>query len=80
MQMAYHHTVTFHGTDILRRVLSGVRNALSSVGNGLTAIADANRRVKMVEKLQEKSDAELDALGIRREDIVRLVFKDMLHT
>ena len=80
MQMAYHHTETYHTPDIFRRVLSGARNVLSSIGKGIITIADANTRVKHVEKLQAKSDAELAALGLRREDIVRYVFKDMLHT
>lgn len=50
-----------------------------ALGNGLMMLAENNIRAKQVEELMAKSDAELQAMGLKREDIARYVFKDMLH-
>lgn len=76
--MAYQNTETLHSSDLLHRIGAGVKKALSTLASGMISIASANRRMELVEKLQAKSDSELAAMGIRREDIVRHVFKDML--
>ena len=39
----------------------------------------AEARVHEMERLMAKSDAELAELGLRREDIARHVFRDILH-
>lgn len=76
--MAYQHTHSANASDLLHQAAHGVKTVFSAIGGFFVSIASANRRMVLVEKLQAKSDTELAALGIRREDIVRHVFKDML--
>ena len=62
-------------TGILTRIggfFAGLAQAV------LTARA-AEARVHEMERLAAKSDADLAALGLRREDIARHVFRDILH-
>ncbi|WP_299935891.1 DUF1127 domain-containing protein [uncultured Pelagimonas sp.] len=47
--------------------------------SALVRIAESNTRFTAVEKLQQLSDEELAAKGIRREDIVRHVYRDVLY-
>ncbi|WP_121630220.1 DUF1127 domain-containing protein [Tropicibacter alexandrii] len=42
-------------------------------------IAESNSRVKRVEALQALSDAELAARGLKRDDIVKHVFGDVMY-
>ncbi len=77
--MAYHEAHAVSATDLPHRALAGIKTFFSAFGHGLVAASSANRRLKLVEKLNEKSDEELAELGLRREDIVRKVFADMLH-
>ncbi|WP_323769477.1 DUF1127 domain-containing protein [Antarctobacter sp.] len=51
----------------------------SSLFNALTAIAEANPRLKEVERLNAMSDDELARRNLKREDIVRHVFRDYLY-
>lgn len=51
----------------------------SRIMNGLVAMAEANGRVKQIDRLQSMSDAELAGRGIKREEIVHHVFRDMYH-
>ncbi len=76
--MAYHDTAQTHAADLPHRIAAGIKNAFSVLGQAMIAAASANRRLKLVERLNEKSDAELAQMGLRREDIVRRVFSDML--
>ncbi|WP_439122864.1 DUF1127 domain-containing protein [Marivita sp.] len=50
---------------------------LDGLTRGLSQVAEANCRVREVERLQALSDDALSAKGIRREDIVRHVFRDV---
>lgn len=55
---------------------------LSSIVDGLTRgfgqIAEANWRVREVERLNAMSDTALAAKGLKREDIARHVFRDVI--
>ena len=72
--MAYtsHHTAP-------AGIFSAVQHFFASIGNALVAVAEANPRMKKVQALQRLSDAELAERGIKREDIVRVVFHDVLY-
>ncbi|WP_227267372.1 DUF1127 domain-containing protein [Roseobacter weihaiensis] len=76
--MAYHDTHSTPADALPHRLLAGIKALFATFGRAMIAAASANRRVKLAEQLQDKSDQELAALGIRREDIVRYVFRDML--
>jgi uncharacterized protein YjiS (DUF1127 family) len=50
-----------------------------AIGKVLIAIGEANSRAQQVQRLQDMSDAELAALGIKREEIAHHVFKDIYY-
>ncbi|MGC3939395.1 DUF1127 domain-containing protein [Roseobacter sp. EG26] len=77
--MAYHVAHQIPGSEVLQSFWASVTKIFSGIGSSLMLAASANRRMVIVERLQEKSDAELAAIGIRREDIVRHVFSDILY-
>ena len=54
-------------------------NPFRAIWNGLIMLAEANPRMKRVQALQRLSDAQLAERGIKREDIVRVVFRDVLY-
>jgi hypothetical protein len=58
-------------------------NIFAQIGNGfltaIVAMAEANGRVDQVERLQALSDAELERRGIKREEIVHHVFRDVYY-
>lgn len=47
------------------------------LGRGLTAYTERSTRVQQLNRLNAKSDAELAAMGLRREDIARYVYRDI---
>jgi uncharacterized protein YjiS (DUF1127 family) len=42
-------------------------------------IAEANSRVREAERLNAMTDAELEKIGLKREDIARHVFRDLFY-
>lgn len=50
-----------------------------SVGAAILRSTEASSRIARVEALRAKSDVELARLGIKREDIVHHVFKDLYY-
>ena len=54
--------------------MAGVFNGL---GRGLTAYAERHARVDQINRLSAKSDAELAAMGLKRQDIARYVYRDI---
>ncbi len=75
--MAYIHTGPnpFSG----QRLLGAIRRVFAAIGNMFVEIAETNARVRQIEKLNNKSDAQLAQLGLRREDIARHVFRDKFY-
>jgi uncharacterized protein YjiS (DUF1127 family) len=49
------------------------------IGNGLIAIMESNSRVQYVDHLNAMSDEQLEAKGIKRNEIVQHVFRDYMH-
>ncbi len=47
-------------------------------GLAMVAAASTNKRMQRVDRLNALSDAELAAKGLRREDIMAYVYRDML--
>ena len=50
---------------------------LSGLTRGLTLYAEHSTRNDQVQKLNAKTDAELAAMGLKRDDIVRHVYRDI---
>ncbi|MEH6831422.1 hypothetical protein [Sulfitobacter sp.] len=59
--------------------LSQLVTMFKAVGGAIIRASEASSRVGRVEALQAKSDVELADLGIKREDIVYHVFKDLYY-
>ncbi|MBV2359023.1 hypothetical protein KUH32_04485 [Thalassococcus sp. CAU 1522] len=57
-------------------ILSVVAHA---IGDFFVMISESNFRVREAEKLNAMTDAQLCALGLRREDIPRFVFRDLRY-
>lgn len=67
--------IQFSRPGLLARVGAGFDRVL----NILVAMAEANPRVKAVSRLSAMSDEELAARGLKRDEIVRHVFRDMYY-
>lgn len=50
---------------------------LDGLTRGMSQVVEANSRIREVERLQAMSDEALASKGIRRDDIVRYVFRDL---
>jgi len=50
-----------------------------AMGRMFESIADAQSRTDAVNRMQDMSDAELAKLGVSRNEIVRYVYRDILH-
>ncbi|MHA6326856.1 DUF1127 domain-containing protein [Roseivivax sp. CAU 1753] len=55
------------------------KGILSRFFNGVIRLAERNARYRQAECLQAMSDAELAARGLKREDIVRHVYRDRFY-
>ena len=55
-------------------------DTLASIGQAAFVARGMEARMREMEKLRRMSDAELDALGIRRDEIAAHVFKDVFYT
>ena len=60
-------------------VFSLVKKPFNAIGTFLVQMAEANHRVQRVRALQDMSDAQLATKGIKREDIVRTVYADLMY-
>jgi hypothetical protein len=76
--MAYHDTHHVAVSDTLKQAGRSVLRFFGHIFEAMAFAAEGNRRLKLVERLQAKSDQELEAMGLRREDIVRHAFRDVL--
>ncbi|MFD2738485.1 DUF1127 domain-containing protein [Sulfitobacter aestuarii] len=77
--MSYHSTATPSLAANLHGALSNVGSFFAALGRGIVANSSGARRLERIERLEAKSDAELAELGLRREDILHHVFKDLYY-
>ncbi|MFW2544149.1 DUF1127 domain-containing protein [Primorskyibacter sp. 2E107] len=70
------HITAPYTTEPARAPFSGLGRRIL---NALVVLAESNPRMCEIERLTAKSDAELKAMGLKREDIVRHVMRDMLY-
>ncbi|WP_299424899.1 DUF1127 domain-containing protein [uncultured Shimia sp.] len=73
MALTATHTTEHHA---LGHILTAPFRA---IGNGLIAIMESNSRVQYVDRLNAMTDAQLEAKGIKRDEIVQHVFRDHMH-
>ena len=80
--MAYSaHSMPASAGFSIRTIFAAIGTGLSGFYDSLARAAAANAtaqdRIEKVARLQAKSDAELAQLGLKREDIVHHVFRDL---
>lgn len=76
--MTYQTTMTTSGFGTsVHAVRARVGAFFSIIGQAMIANSTGQRRLDQVAALQAKSDAELAAMNIKRDDIVQHVFKDL---
>lgn len=51
----------------------------AGIATGLNNYMNRKSRVDQVQKLEAKTDEELAAMGLKRDDITRYVFRDMFY-
>ena len=74
--MAY---ITHSNTSFLSTLLDRVTAFFAALGHSAAMSAAAEARFRRIEALRAKSDEELAAMNLRREDIAAYVFRDMMH-
>lgn len=62
-----------------RRALGQLGAMMSRMGTAILTAGENTSRMKQFEALQGKSDAELAALGLRRDQIAVHVFRDLFY-
>lgn len=62
-----------------RNVLAQLAETFKAIGSSLVRASEASSRIHHVQALQAMSDSELSDRGIKREDIVHHVFKDLYY-
>lgn len=78
--MAYHSTEIDSGLGrVFHNIFGAVRGFFSSVMTAMIVSSSYTGRVNKVYALQAKSDEELAAMNIKREDIVHIVFHDLYY-
>jgi len=55
-----------------------MKKVFSGIGQGMVAHMESKSRLAEIEALNAKTDAELAEMGIKREEIARHVFRDIM--
>ncbi|SMR81529.1 protein of unknown function [Aliiroseovarius halocynthiae] len=58
---------------------SALRTFFAAFGRAMIAAGENSSRMRQVDALRSMSDDELAKLGLKRDDIVRHVFKDLMY-
>lgn len=77
--MAYVSQSEAVDTNIGKGVVAQVFGVFTSFFKFFDLMAAANARAAELDALSAKSDAQLAEMGLRREDISRYVFRDILY-
>lgn len=74
--MAY---ITQPHSTTLSDIWSGISRFFARVGRAMIVASSGEARLRRVNALNAKTDEELAAMGLRREDITAYVFRDLMH-
>ncbi len=77
--MAYNSTFTPSLAGYGKSALHGIGDFFAMIGRAMVAAGNNDSRLRKVTALQAKTDAELNAMGIKRDDIVHHVFRDLYY-
>jgi hypothetical protein len=70
------HTTTHVPSTVTFSIFAPIGRFFAMIGKSLVMIGESSSRYRQVESLQALSDADLATRGIRRQDIVRVVYAD----
>jgi len=74
--MAY---VTHAHSSVFSNIWASVTRFFAGVGRAMIVSSSAEARLRKVDALNAKSDEELAAMNLRRQDIPAFVFRDLMH-
>jgi len=66
-------------TTLFAQTKNRLEGMFDVIAQGCNAFFDIMARRNLIESLYRKTDTELAALGLKREEIARYVFKDILN-
>ena len=72
-------SITSAPFTFVRKGLEQVASLFKSFGNAIVYAGEASSRVHRIEALEAKTDVELANMGIKRDEIVHHVFKDLYY-
>lgn len=70
---------TYAGNRPGRSIWTIIAAGFAAIGAALVRSAENTGRMRRLERLRAMSDAELAKMGLRRDDIVRHVFRDLYY-
>ncbi len=73
------HVTHSETRPFLDGIAARIAGGFASLGRALVATAETHSRIEQVKRLDAMSDAELKARGIRRDQIVHHVFRDIYY-
>jgi hypothetical protein len=77
--MAYHSTIANTGGVSFKSFFTAIGAFFVRIGEALMTASANSGRMRKVEFLQAKSDADLAKMGLKRDDIVHHVFRDLYY-
>jgi len=77
--MAYNSTISQTNVPTIKAPFAVIGGFFAAIWNGLIAAGANSGRMRQVTFLQSKTDEELAAMGIKRDDIVHHVFRDTYY-
>ena len=73
------HVATRFDAGFGHKIAEAVQAFVASVVTAMSVNRDHENRFRRIEKLQALSDAELTKLGLKRDEIVKHVFRDIYY-
>lgn len=77
--MAYINTYAHNSFDGVKSVLTSIGAFFVSIGTTIGTASTMNGRVEYLRRLEAKTDEELDAMNLKRENLVHHVFRDLYY-
>jgi len=74
--MAY---ITQSRSTTLSDIRSGISRFFAGVGRAMIVSSSGEARLRTARALNAKTDEELAAMNLRRQDITAYVFRDLMH-
>ncbi len=77
--MAYNNTISHSNVPTIKAPFAVIGGFFAAIWTGLVNMGANSGRMRQVTFLQSKTDEELSAMGIKRDEIVHHVFRDTFY-